>query len=210
MASSVLSGQPRPLAGAVLAGGRSQRMGRDKATLRYAEETLLQRQIRNLHEAGVSEVLVGLNRERPGLASTLENARPIWDPTHPAEAGPILGLATALAEAHADLVAVVAVDLPALSPRWWRHLRSLTTPGRGAVGRHADGGFEPLAAIYPKGAAREVVARLRESHFALQPLIRAGLRQGWLRAWTIPTAWSAQLANWNHPGDVPQSGRNPG
>jgi len=180
-------------------------MGRDKATLSFAGETLLERQIRNLQEAGAGEILVSLNRERPQAAPHLRSARAVWDPAIPTDAGPIIGLATVLTEADADLVAVVAVDLPRLRLCWWRNLRDLTSPGCGAVGRRSDGWFEPLAAIYPKGAVREVTARIRESTFALQPLIRAGLRQGWLRSWTIPPAWCSQLANWNQPVDVPEN-----
>ena len=61
---------PAGFSGVVLAGGKSSRMGRDKATLFVAGETLLARQLRLLAEAGGAELLVS------AACATLES--PAW------------------------------------------------------------------------------------------------------------------------------------
>lgn len=51
------------IAGIVLAGGRSLRMGRPKALLQVGDETFLERVLRTLKEGGCDEVVVVLNVE---------------------------------------------------------------------------------------------------------------------------------------------------
>src|SRR5688500_7809469 len=93
--------------GAVLAGGRSIRMGRDKALLPVGGRALVTIAADALRDAGASEVLVigGDAVALQDLGLTLVVDR--W----PGE-GPLAGLATALAAAHDEVVAVLACDLP--------------------------------------------------------------------------------------------------
>jgi molybdenum cofactor cytidylyltransferase len=55
------------IAGIVLAGGRSQRMGRPKATLKVGDETFLERAIRTLKTGGCTDVVVVLNVDDAGI-----------------------------------------------------------------------------------------------------------------------------------------------
>src|SRR2546428_7617345 len=54
--------------GLVFAGGRSERMGRDKALVPLAGRTLLERAVATLREAGGSPLVLGPPRETPGIA----------------------------------------------------------------------------------------------------------------------------------------------
>ena len=49
---------PDPLSGVVFAGGRSRRMGRDKAFLTIGGTTLVRRQVALLGAAGCNELLI--------------------------------------------------------------------------------------------------------------------------------------------------------
>jgi CTP:molybdopterin cytidylyltransferase MocA len=68
------------IVGIVLTGGRSERMGRPKASLLIEDETFLQRAVRTLAEGGCSEVIVVLNPDEPATAELVSegSARFTW------------------------------------------------------------------------------------------------------------------------------------
>jgi molybdenum cofactor guanylyltransferase len=106
----VTPGIPR-FSGAVLCGGQSRRMGRDKALVSIGGTPMVVRVAEALWVAGAREV-VAVGRERDALASfglvTVPDGRP--------GAGPAAGIVTALARADDDeIVLVVGCDLVAPS-----------------------------------------------------------------------------------------------
>ncbi|WP_305805131.1 molybdenum cofactor guanylyltransferase [Stenotrophomonas sp. YIM B06876] len=99
--------------GLVLAGGRSSRMGRDKAMLPWRGRPLLQHMIELLAEAGATTVLVsGDYPAYAGIADTLPGR------------GPLAGLSSAAAQLDDGPLLVVPVDMPCLSPSLLRRLIS--------------------------------------------------------------------------------------
>lgn len=93
----------------VLCGGRSTRMGRDKASLLFGSETLLGRVVRIVREAADDVVLVA--REGQMLPAGFEAVR------DPAEGlGPLAGLMVGLRHVRADRAFLTACDLPFLRP----------------------------------------------------------------------------------------------
>lgn len=191
------------LSGAVLAGGKSSRMGRDKAALVVGGETLLARQLRLLAEIGVAGRLVVTapwpSPTEPPYRDLPAGVRQIQDRIR--DAGPLAGLEAALSAASADLVLVLAVDLPGMSVAFLRRMQSLADPGCGVV-PFRDDVAEPLVAIYPRRALAEITARLARRELALQPFVRAGLAAGWLRELPVDTADLPLFANWNRPEDI--------
>lgn len=196
------STEVRRFSGAILAGGRSTRMGCDKALLMLDGESLLQRHVRLLRAAGAREILLNQHPERARPTTAFPpDVRLVWDdPTQP-EAGPLGGLAAVLAAAETPWIAVSAVDLPHLTVTWWRGLLAACTGETGVVGQRPDGCFEPLAAIYPCRALTPVRRRLVAREYALQSLIREGLTDGWMCAWPMTVPDLATLHNWNAPTD---------
>ena len=93
--------------GAVLTGGRSSRMGRDKATLVVDGAPLASRGLAALRDAGAVEVLA-VGGDAGALAAM---GFEVVDDHHPG-AGPLGGVLTALAAASHDPVVVLACDLP--------------------------------------------------------------------------------------------------
>src|SRR4051812_12445326 len=145
-----------PFSAVLLAAGRSSRMGRDKALLEEEGELMWQRQLRVLVASGASEILLSArpdqewSRHARGFAAVLHDASP--------DGGPISGITAALERASHPHVAVLAIDLPRMTPEWFSRLHRLCVASTGAVGKK-DGRFEPLAAIYP----REMMSHAWES-----------------------------------------------
>ena len=189
------------LTGVLLAGGRSRRMGRDKALLRLGGEFLWQRQVRVLRAAGAETVAVVL-RQGQELFPELAGApvRVLRDLQQ--EAGPMAGLHAALvAFPAAPLFCLLAVDLPRIDARWFRWLGGGSDRTTGAVAYH-DQGYEPLAAIYPANVLPAVADHLARGDYSLQRLTEALVRGGQLRPRLLPAEMLGCVANWNEPHDV--------
>ena len=185
------------LAGAVLAGGASRRMGRDKAELVVDGTTLLFRQIDVLRTGGAAPLVVSCGqvpREVPAGVVCVPDRYP--------NSGPLGGIHAALEALHASHVAVLAVDMPLIDAAWFGWLRGSCAPGVGAIARHADGRFEPLAAIYARESLAEMDSRLRRGDLTLQALAAALVISGQLCAVPVPDGGKTRLTNWNTPNDV--------
>jgi molybdopterin-guanine dinucleotide biosynthesis protein A len=176
----------------LLAAGRSLRMGADKALLTCAGEPLWRRQWRVLEQAGAGEILLSVRLDQtwvPAGVGTVTDAVP--------DAGPLAGIAAALARSHGSHLLVLAVDLPRMEPAWFARLAVRCGPDQGAVGRRG-GFFEPLAAIYPRGMLPVAETALARGDYSLQKLITTA---GDLMAvHEITAAEAPWFTNWNEPG----------
>ena len=127
----------------MLTGGRSSRMGRDKALLPYRGGTLAEAVARAVAEAAGSATLVG----DPNLYRQL--GFPVVGDRYPGE-GPLGGILTALHSTAADWNLVTACDMPAITSDLLRGL--LETAGRldadALVPAGPSGMLEPLCAVY--------------------------------------------------------------
>jgi molybdopterin converting factor subunit 1 len=145
-----------PLYGLVLAGGRSTRMQRDKATLSYQGRSQLDRAMELLSSC-VQQAFVSV---RPDQRSNPARARFAQVVDTLEDLGPIAGIAAAQTLKPDAAWLVLACDLPYLDLGTLQHLIAHRDPTRTATafrstqaGRHA-GLPEPLCAIYePRGAA---------------------------------------------------------
>lgn len=187
------------LTGAVLAGGESRRMGRDKALLIVDGQPLWQRQVQLLRSSGAG--LIGVVRRPDQPALGLPPDVPLWHDTV-SGIGPLAGLHAALAACQTGWLAVVAIDLPRLDAAWFHWLGGFCTPGCGAVARRSDGTHEPLAAIYPQSARAAAAQRLAGPNFSLQALADALIAQKLLISVPLPDASLWQVENWNTPNEV--------
>lgn len=141
----------------VLAGGRSTRMGRDKASLPWGPDggTLLQHVVARLADV-VGEVLVVARRAQV-LPALPADVRVVHDEVE--DLGPLGGLLAGLRAAQADAVFATACDTPWLRRAVVEQLFEAQPAGGVAVA--TTGGFaHPLAAVYPRAAADEIAALL--------------------------------------------------
>ncbi|WP_197170864.1 molybdenum cofactor guanylyltransferase [Novipirellula aureliae] len=135
----------------VLCGGRSSRMGTDKAELIHPTgKTFLHHAVDRAKEVSQDVYLSGY--ARPGATCPT-----IVDPV--AFRGPATGIAAAVARAADEHFAgclVTPVDMPNLTSKHLMRLRQewLKSPGELIVAMSAeDGQLQPLVAIYPAGFA---------------------------------------------------------
>ncbi len=139
--------------GALLLGGESTRMGRDKAHLEWRGETLSTRAANLLAGLFSETLLVG------GAPEQLAPGRRIADPSGPRCA--LRGLVAALDAATSPRVLVVATDLPFLSEDL---LLALTAWPESDVVVPVDAeGTHPLCAIYRRDVVLSVARRNLES-----------------------------------------------
>jgi molybdopterin-guanine dinucleotide biosynthesis protein A len=144
-----------PVAGVVLAGGGSRRLGRDKALLTVGGETLLARAVRVLAQVTQDLLVVGpVFRSSAVAASVVPDVRP--------GLGPLGGIYSALLATSAPYVLVVACDMPFLQPDLLRHLLSLRA-GYDVVLPWADGRGQHLHAVYA-ASCRDIIGRHLDGH----------------------------------------------
>ena len=133
------------LLGAVLAGGRSLRMGVDKADVVVAGSSLLERVASALGE--VADRVVVLGKPREGYES--------WPDQTPGP-GPLAGLATALARMTEDRALVVAVDNAFVRPETLRRLVSIDSD-LPVVPVDDEGMRQVTCAVFPKQVAAQAL-----------------------------------------------------
>jgi len=107
---------PEALAGFVLAGGRSSRMGRDKALVELDGRTLAALAVDKLKAAGLSAVIAGARSGLGHLAPVVADEAP--------DEGPLRGVCTALGSTKAPLTVFVPVDMPLIPAALLSHLVS--------------------------------------------------------------------------------------
>ena len=146
------------ITGIVLAGGRSSRMGQDKASLVLDGETLLQRTVRVL-AAVVDEIVVV---RAPGASLPAVSAPcPIVEIEDPVEGqGPLVGIAAGLAVARAPVAIIVGVDMPFLQPPLLRLLADRVRAGSRWVLPIADRRPQPLCSAFARDALEVLRAHI--------------------------------------------------
>ena len=185
------------LSAMLLAGGQSQRMGTEKATLLVSGEPLWQRQLRVLQELQPAELWVSARAALPWCPPGIE----VVLDTIPG-CGPLSGVAAGLRRLQTSHLLVLAVDLPQMTAEHLSKLQSLTRPGQGVIPRQGDY-FEPLCAIYPVESIALAEAMLGTSNVSLQYFVKLLLGKGQAVAYDLTPAEQPLYLNLNTPADVP-------
>ncbi len=181
--------------GAVLAGGRSLRMGTDKAFLRTKGELLIVRQIRCLKECGASEILIS---GHAGADYSALGPKIVYDECP--GLGPLAAISTLMKVASFSHLLVLAVDLPELTSAYLKEILAGCEENVGCVPVDQSG-FQPLAAVYPISLRPVIQRRLQEGHYSMRAFVSEAVSQGMER--TIPVAPQDErlFVNWNRPSD---------
>ena len=179
---------------AIMAGGQSLRMGREKAAITFQGESLLQRMARTALECSPHVWVVGCQQPQ---SWTLPNVRFIAD-DEPA-LGPIGGLATALRIAESAIIAV-ACDMPRLDEAaigWLMERFDQSDAQHGVVTRQGEL-LEPLFACYRLPVIQLIADQLQGGSAAIRDLIKAGE----FESVEVPDDSSHWLLNVNRPEDL--------
>ncbi len=184
------------LTGVVLAGGKSRRMGRDKAFVELEGNTLVRRQAALLAAAGCTEILIS---GRADVDYGVGGACVVLDPAP--DRGPLGGLVAALRAMRHDRLLVLAVDLPRMSRDFLQRAVSAGAAGMGVVpyGIH---GYEPLAACYTRSLRAPAEAALASARLSLQALMAEAEAAGLVRRLPLSPADERLFENWNSPDEV--------
>lgn len=189
-----------PLRGLVLAGGRSRRLGRDKAALAIGGASLLERTVALLGRV-VPDVRVAVRPDQ--LADPLRRRFALLTDAFEG-VGPAAGVLAAQGFDPAAAWLVLACDMPGVDASALNALVAARNPDRGATAFRAaaDGLPEPLCAIYEPATL---------AHFRRQVEAggHSGLRE--LLAGTNPVLLDAPgpeaLVSVNTPGDMERLAR---
>ena len=139
----------------VLCGGKSSRMGRDKASLPFGNECVLQRVVRVVGEVVPLEQVVCVAAVDQKLPTLPDRVRIAHD--RQPDLGPLEGIAVGLTALGSDVTAayVTSCDVPLLQPTFVRHMFDLLGEHKIVVPR--EGKFHhPLAAVYRTSVLRYV------------------------------------------------------
>jgi molybdopterin-guanine dinucleotide biosynthesis protein A len=132
---------------AIQAGGKSSRMGQDKALMPFHGVPLI-RFVMNRLASIADEIIVTTNRPQDYRFLQV----PLYQDLRP-ERGALGGLYTALAAAKGDFVAVVACDLPFASKEFFlRASKLIVSSEADIVIPQTRFGYEPLHALYRRAA----------------------------------------------------------
>lgn len=182
----------------ILAGGKSSRMGCDKAWIEYQGRPLLAHQIQTLLQLRPAELFISAaNTDKVG-----ELGFPVLQDNFPGQ-GPLAGIEKALATMRFELLLVLAVDMPCMLPDTLRWLARQA--GQGGIIPEINGRMEPLAACYPKTAHPILRAALGQNQNRASAFARQCVALSLASAVAVPAACEAHFANWNCPGDLPSN-----
>jgi molybdopterin-guanine dinucleotide biosynthesis protein A len=200
-----MSGAARECTAAfVLAGGKSLRMGRDKALLEIAGEALIDRTVR-LAASVASHVRVvgGADRLAGRGFEILRDEIP--------NAGPLAGIATALNATTHDWNLILACDLPYLTRDWLAYLVERATATRlDAVVPKSAKGYEPLCAMYRKSCIVAAQMGVDRGDLRVQDFVAELGRQGRLDTvehaeWNRFDSGARLFKNMNEPADYEEA-----
>jgi molybdenum cofactor guanylyltransferase len=187
---------------ALMVGGRSQRMGQDKALLTWRGRPLIDVQLEKLWSLRPERLFLS-GRAEQSYRPSVPQVEFISDENH--DGGPLAGLVSCLraAESQGDdhLVLILGIDLPRVGTDFLADLLYEVSPGQGLVVEH-ESRYEPLAAIYPVRLRRTAELHLRAGRYALHELIRAGREEGLMRVQRLRDAEPDLFLNLNTPEDV--------
>jgi len=145
----------------ILTGGKSSRMGEDKAFLKLRGETLLDIARKLAIKVCDSVMIVG-DRTRFGL-DAIEDIFP--------DSGPLGGIHAALCKTSADLNLVLAVDTPFLDARFLSWMLQQAASSNAVVTfPKLETGYQPLCAVYRKSFKDVAEEALKNGRFKIDPL----------------------------------------
>ncbi len=157
----------------IFAGGNSSRMGRDKALLPFGGYgTLAEYQYRRLQMWFDRVALSSREEKFPFEAPVILDRKGL---TY-APRSPMVALASVLAEAEADTVFVLSVDMPFVDASLIGKLYEAyhSNPSiRIAVAR-SNRGVEPLCGVYSRNLLPHIEAKVQEGEHRMQTLLAGG------------------------------------
>ena len=147
----------------ILAGGRSSRMGTDKALLSFGNQTLLERALRTAAKVTDAISIVGPRERYARYGEVVEDIFP--------DCGPLGGIHAALSATQTDMNLMLSVDMPGMEAAF---LSWLLEQARQAaeliVVPETSDGLQPLAAVYRRPLRAVVEQALKSGQYKINNL----------------------------------------
>jgi molybdenum cofactor guanylyltransferase len=188
------------MTGVILSGGRSLRMGQDKAFLQIEGVPMIERVLR---------VLRSLFEETLIVANHIDPYRRLDAPIYSdviSDHGALGGLYTGLLFSSHPYSFCVGCDMPFINPSLVSYLTDRVEGYDAVVPRTADG-LQPLHALYSKsclGAIRRIMDEKKTKVIDFYPLVNLKVIPE--RDFSSLTGWQRSFLNINTPEDLEQIG----
>jgi len=151
------------LSGFVLAGGKSTRMGQDKAAVTLNGLTLLQHALTALREVCGDVSILGRHDLYGSLA-------PVYEDIFPG-CGPLSGIHAALSISKTQFNLIIAVDTPFLAPEFLSYLAQRAIESSAVVTTpEIDNYTQPLCTVYSLDFHSIAEQALRQGNYKIVPL----------------------------------------
>ncbi len=167
--------------GFILAGGKSSRLGTDKAYLRFQNRTFLERAYDAIAHECEGRVRIVINNEEqlPAVKSVMPEVSCVFD-SHK-DRGALGGIHAALKNSLCDWTIILACDLPFVTSQTVSNLleiwRGNTHPTAAIIPKQTNGMLQPLFGIYSTKFCLEKIDRLFAQHESLS--VRDFIAQIW-------------------------------
>jgi molybdenum cofactor guanylyltransferase len=152
------------VSGIVLAGGKSSRMGTDKASLMYHGKTLIQNAL-DILSPFCTEILISSNGHEHDALGYAVVADEIPD------IGTIGGIYSCLKQIHHDVCVTLPCDTPFVNTGLLLFLLDNCDGYKATFPRSAEGLIEPLVALYTKNALSGIEEALTVGDYKVQNLV---------------------------------------
>jgi molybdopterin-guanine dinucleotide biosynthesis protein A len=186
----------RGLAAVVLAGGRSRRMGTDKALISLGGMTLIERVAA---EAALVAAEVWISANDPAPYRFL--GRPVIPDRFPGR-GPLAGLDAGFASSEQPAILLLACDLPNVRAPWLAALAGSLSGWDAVLPVTSDGRLHPLCAVYGRTCRSAVERNLRAGIHKMTAIFDAGELRLRRLGGSEGGFRDTDLANLNSPADL--------
>jgi molybdopterin-guanine dinucleotide biosynthesis protein A len=182
------------ITGVLLAGGKSLRMGHDKARIEIGGQPLLSRSLDLLCRYFTTVLIAG---DRPDVARP---GIPAIPDIYPGSA--LGGLYTGLQSAQTEWIFVAPCDMPYPDPRILELLLK-QRDGADAVVPRTPHGYEPVFALYHKNCLPHMEAMLQQGQYRIYDFYQR-IKVNYLDWQQMPAGWERSLLNINTPEQLEQ------
>jgi molybdopterin-guanine dinucleotide biosynthesis protein A len=154
------------LTAAILAGGKSSRMGADKALLSFRGKPMISAVV-DAARPIATELFVVVDEGQPYHALGLTTVPDVYKGR-----GPLGGLHAALSASRAEATLLLACDIPLVSTALLRHLAACSSdaPARAV---EIDGRIHPLCAVYDRRCLPVIEQLIADDRLAMAGLLDA-------------------------------------
>jgi molybdopterin-guanine dinucleotide biosynthesis protein A len=187
---------PNSAVGFVLAGGRSSRMGTDKALALVNGLPLIQIALQTLAAANISAQIAGSRTPLAAYAQEICDTSP--------DSGPMGGIHAALSASTADWNLFLPVDLPLMPASLLACLiqRAILT-GLPVTATRLNGRIEPFPVVLCRSILPHIIQRLATGTSACHEAWQTIPQELGTELDAIPVEYLVQCGQCSHPGNLP-------